>query len=418
MKYNKFWTALLSLAIALGLWFYVVTVVKPNTTNTYYNIPVALEGESRLTELGLMIVGGQDTMITMELHGNRMDLDKINSGNITLVADLTRIDGPGEVELSFNHRLPGDVPSGAVTVQSKSPDTIKLMVENRVSKPIEVKTIWTGVSPDPSMYIVEKDKAILSDPEITIVGPESVISKIDHATITVDLTGRTETFGENYPITLCDEDGNGVDAKMVAVSTPEVRMDLSIRYYREIRLEVEVIDGGGATRQTSSIRIDPQTIKVSGNQKVVSKLTNIPLGKIDLSTLTDADSRTFTISLDEGLTNESGVTEATVEISFPNLGTKELTITDIQVINVPEGMSYEMLAQELKVTVRGPKRLVNRVTASDLTVTIDLSEAAPGTATYKPVITVDSKKHPGIGAIGAYSVGITLQEDLSPASEE
>ena len=39
---NKFLTALLSIAIAIGLWFYVVTVVKPESTDTYYNIPVVL----------------------------------------------------------------------------------------------------------------------------------------------------------------------------------------------------------------------------------------------------------------------------------------------------------------------------------------------------------------------------------------
>ena len=62
MKNNKILTALLSLAIAIGLWFYVVTVVKPESTNTYYNIPVVLEGENiLLNNRNLMIVGGQES---------------------------------------------------------------------------------------------------------------------------------------------------------------------------------------------------------------------------------------------------------------------------------------------------------------------------------------------------------------------
>ena len=93
---NKVWTAVLAALIAFGLWVYVVTVVRPETTKTYYNIPVALEGESILTERGLMIVEGKDTTITMEVYGNRTDLDKVNPGNITLIADLTRIDEAGE----------------------------------------------------------------------------------------------------------------------------------------------------------------------------------------------------------------------------------------------------------------------------------------------------------------------------------
>ena len=113
MKNNKIVTFLLALAISLGLWFYVVTVVKPDTTNTYYNIPVVLDGESFLTENSLMIVGARNTTVTMELYGNRTDLDKVNSGNITLIADLSKIRDPGEIELPYSHRFPGDVPSGA-----------------------------------------------------------------------------------------------------------------------------------------------------------------------------------------------------------------------------------------------------------------------------------------------------------------
>ena len=79
MKNNKILTALLAFAIALGLWFYVVTVVKPDTTNTYYNIPVVLDGESILAGRNLMIVDGADSTVTMELYGNRIDLDKVNS---------------------------------------------------------------------------------------------------------------------------------------------------------------------------------------------------------------------------------------------------------------------------------------------------------------------------------------------------
>ena len=96
---RKILTAGLAILIAFGLWVYVVTVVRPESSKTYYNIPVVLEGESILTGRDLMIVGGKNATVTMEVYGNRTDLDKINSGNITIVADLTRIDKAGEVEL-------------------------------------------------------------------------------------------------------------------------------------------------------------------------------------------------------------------------------------------------------------------------------------------------------------------------------
>jgi YbbR domain-containing protein len=149
---------------------------------------------------------------------------------------------------------------------------------------------------------------------------------------------------------------------------------------------------------------------VSGSKEVLSKMTSVEVGVIDLGKLTQAVELTFPILLADGLTCESGETEATVKVSFPNLGTQELTVTNIQALNVPEGLECEIMAKELKVTVRGPKDVAARVKPTDLTVTIDFSTAVAGTETYTPVITVDQTKCPGVGVIGEYSISATLQD--------
>ena len=419
MKNNKIWTAVLSVIIAVGLWFYVVTVVKPESTDTYYNIPVVLQGESWLSEQGLMIVGGKDTTVTMELFGNYTDLAKVNSGNITLIADLTKIYEAGEVELTYSHRFPGDVPSSALTVLSKTPSTIKLKVEKRVPKTIEVKPQYIGEMPDKDMYIVDTNNPELSDQTIVITGPESVVNQIEMATIDVDLTGRTETFSVTDTITLRDKDGNPVDVSYVTPSVEEVTVTLPIRYFKYIQLLPEkVIEGGGATQENSSISYTPARIMVSGSKDVLSKIPSIKVGTIDLGKLTQAVELTFPIVLDPGLTCETGETEATVKVSFPNLGTQEVAVTNIQVLNVPEGLACELITKELKVTVRGLKDVVTRVKPSDVTVTVDfatVTDAVAGTITYEPVITVDQTKCPGVGVIGEYTVSATLQAATATA---
>lgn len=419
MKNNKIWTAVLSIAIAIGLWFYVVTVVKPESTDTYYNIPVVLQGESWLSEQGLMIVGGKDTTVTMELFGNRTDLDKVNSGNITLIADLTKIYESGEVELTYSHRFPGDVPSSALTVMSKSPSTIKLKVEKRVPKTIDVKVQCVGEMPDKDMYIVDTNNPELSDQTIVITGPESVVNQIAVATIDVDVTGQTETFSVTDTITLRDKDGNPVDASYITPSVEQVTVTLPIRYFKYIQLLPEkVIEGGGATRENSSILYSPDRIMVSGSKDVLSKITSIKVGTIDLGALTQAKELVFPIVLDAGLTCETGETDAKVMVSFPNLGTQDVIVTNIQVLNVPEGLECELITKELKVTVRGGKDVVARVKPSDLTVTIDfatITDVVAGTTTYTPVITVDNTKQPGVGVIGTYTVSATLQAAAATA---
>ncbi len=414
---NKVWTAVLATVIAFGLWVYVVTVVSPESTKTYYNIPVALEGENILTERGLMVVAGKDTTVTMEVYGNRTDLDKVNSGNITLIADLTRIDEAGEVELSYSHSFPGDVAQNALSVQSRNPGTLRLVVANRITKEVPVRINWVGEAPDASMYLVDKENVILDNKTVMVTGPEMVIDQIDHAAIEVDLTDKTRSFVADYQYTLCDQEGNGVDAAMVTTNVGLVSMELKIQYYKDIKLAVTVVDGGGATAQTSSIVYDPETIRVSGDQKVLSKMTEINLGTINLGELTKETVVPFDIVLDEGLTNLTGVTEANVTVSFPNLATKVLSVTEIQALNVPEGMTHELATKVLKVTVRGPREVVSQMTVNDISVAIDFAEMSVGTATVKAEITIDAEKFPGVGAMGAYNVAATLQEAVDPLAE-
>jgi hypothetical protein len=122
----------------------------------------------------------------------------------------------------------------------------------------------------------------------------------------------------------------------------------------------------------------------------------------------------FDIVLDEGLTNLTGVTEANVTVSFPNLATKVLTVTEIQAMNVPEGMTHELAAKVLKVTVRGPREVVSHMTVKDISVAIDFAEMSVGTATVKAEIIIDAEKFPGVGAMGTYNVAATLQEAVDP----
>ena len=76
---NKLIYALLSFVIALGLWFYVIAVVSPESEETYYNVPVVLQNESVLTEKGLMIITQNKPSVTLRLRGNRSDLNKLNA---------------------------------------------------------------------------------------------------------------------------------------------------------------------------------------------------------------------------------------------------------------------------------------------------------------------------------------------------
>lgn len=414
---SKILTALASLAIAMMMWLYVITVVNPEWEETYYNVPVVLDGESVLhDDRGLMITSNTDIKVTLKLRGNRTDLNKLNSSNITLIADLTKIYEAGVKSLQYSISYPGDVQNNAIEVVSRNPSTITLTVVEWGSKEIPVTVEYNGSVPDG--YIADKQNAVLDHTAVTVTGPKDMLKQISEAKVTVDLNNQTETIVENYRVTLCGADGEPVeDVSSVTTSIGQVRVTVTVQQVKEIGLKVNVINGGGATDKTSSIEILPNVIRVSGNRVALEDLDEILLGTIDLGELTEDTEMTFPITLPEGVTNLTGETEATVSVKFPDLWIRTFVITDIQAINVPKGMEVDMITKILAVDVRGPRDIVERLTAEDVVVQVDFSDWEMGINTVEPVILV-SDGTDLVGAVNSASGSYKVTAELKVAAPD
>ena len=405
---NKLVMVLLSAVVAFGLWLYVVTVISPESEETYYNIPVILEGQSLLTERGLMVTENANPTIMLTLSGNRTDLNKLNSSNIKVVANLSGIAENGDYKLNYSVSYPGDV-TGSLQPLASNPEFITLRVEREIKKMVDILVNFKGSVPEE--YIADTENKVMDYTRVTITGPEPVINQITQAVIEVDLTDRTDSFSESYRFTLCDSNGDPVEVSHVETSVAEVNLTLKVQRMKEIALKLNIVEGGGATISTSKILIDPAIIKVSGSEKALEGLTEIEIGTINLAEHTGTSYQTtFPIVLPNGVTNLTGVQEANVTIQFPDLLQKTFTVTNIEALNLPMGMELELLTKALQVTVRGPKALVEKMTAADIAVNVDLSGAQPGTTTLKAEISI-GEAFEGVGAVrGPYSVVTTLRD--------
>ena len=409
---NKPLMLLLSVAIAFALWLYVVNYISLDSEESYYNIPVALTGESALENRNLMITNGGNATVSLRLSGKRSDLSELDSSNITVEADLSRIYDPGEkVELTYDIRYPGGMPQTAFEVLDQNPGVITLTVEERVTKNVPVEIDYGGTH-QPADYLAEREEAVLGEEYVNVSGPKSIMDQIAKAVIAVDLTNRTETFSEEFRYTLCNGQGVPVDLKELVQVDDDgfVRLDLTILRYKVVPLWINIIDGGGATAQTSTILIDPVEIEIAGNEQVLEKIERIELiGEIRLGELADDTTLTFPIDVPDNVVNIPNLTEATVTVSFPDLMTKVLNVKNFRAINVPEGMTADILTKDMAITVRGPMDLVSRMNENDVTVVVDFANAPMGTATVKATIEVRGD-YAGVGEMGTYSVTATLRE--------
>lgn len=408
MKKNKIYSMILSVVAAFGLWLYVVNNVSSETDVTFNNIPVVREGESVLKERNLMVTGISHETVSLNLFGSRDDLNKVDSGNTSVKIDLSNIQEPGEkIPLTYVPSYPADLSTGALEVWEKYPTEIYVSVDYRRTFEVPVQVKWTGNRSE--KYIYDTENAVLDNTVITITGPAEVADRITQALVEVDLSERTESISESFRYTLCDKDGKPVDAQQITTNVEQIRLDLQIQRIKEMDLVVDVLYGGGATADNTVVKLEPEVIRVSGGEAVLSEMGDsytvctLNLADIERSTR----DQKYTITLREGVTNQTGVSEVTVSVLFSGLKTREFTIDNFQLINVPENMVAEIINATLTIKVRGPEEELQGLKASDITAVVDFSDAEAGTATYKATI-VFGEKFPNLGALKTNSVSATV----------
>lgn len=405
---NKIGSIALSVLIAFAMWWYVITSVSPGSKQSYNNIPVVVEGEAVLAERGLMITSRSAGAVNLELSGNRTDLSKVNSYNITVKANVSQIYEPGTHSILYSQSFPGNVPNNAFVVESKYPEKLTYTVERRVSKDVPVEVKWIGSAPDG--FITDRENRVLDYASVNIAGPESVVAEIAKATIEVDLNEQRESISQDFQYTLCNSEDEPVDAELIVTNVEEIHLDVKIQRVRDLALVVNLVDGGGAKASNALVTLSVDSIRVSGSEAALNLLgESLTVGTVNLTEITRDTVMRFAVVLPEGVTNRTGVTEVETEISLTGLSSKEFTVQRIDCINVPDGMEVELITEKLQLLVRGPAAQIARLTENSFTVTVDFTGAEVGTSTFRAVVSY-ADGFEDVGTLRIDSVSATLTQ--------
>lgn len=382
MRRNKLLKILLSAALAFSLWLYVITVVSPGSEKTYYDIPVVLQNENVLAERDLIITS-YDSSVTLQLEGNRIDLNAMNEGNINILANVAGIMAPGVHKVSYTENFPGNIASNAIITKNKSPDMLTVKVENLVTKTVPVEYAATGSLPEnyhPEAPVYSVNGQPIT--QIEVSGPESLINKISYAMIYVDFTDRTDSISADMEYTLCDENSQRVelDPTLISTNVPTIHMDMKIHRYVELPLAVELISGGGATEKNCTVTITPvDKLTVSGEDRILKNMDAIVIGSVDLAQLKENTTMKLPLTMPEGVTNRTeGYEEVEVKLELKGLQTKTLQVTQFRTTNKPQNMTIEGIPNTMSVELRGPSELIEKIKPTDITVVVDLKNAQAG----------------------------------------
>ena len=403
---RAFWM-IVSLLTSITLWVYVSSVDKQEITRTFRGVKVELEGEDILRDSRNMVVTDMDTnTVTVVLTGPRRIIGSWDSDSISAVIDVSTITRSAYTSKQYTISYPDGTDTSSISEDRRTPESINFMVSPLVSKTIQVRGSFDGQLAEG--YTAEMP--VFDPSTIVITGAETYIKDVSYAWVTFGEDDVDSTYTVETGFTLMDEGGMPLSNTGISFSTDVVTATLPVLVLKEVKLDVNIIEGAGATAANTKVTVEPSTLTLAGDSALLEGMNHIVLDTIDLTDFTSTFSDVYTIPLDNGLRNITGATEAKVTIEISGLTTKDFKVSNISYINNTQGFDATILSESLNVKLRGSEKSLSQVKAENIRAVADLTDFDESTGTYMAPVRIYIDGFTDVGALGEYSVSIEIRK--------
>ena len=373
---------LLSLIIAIGLWFMVINTENPVETRSY-TAAIQLQNEEALTERGYVVVNDDElssTRVTVRLRGQRLALDALSqsSTRVQAVVDLSDViySYSGEpVSVPVDIVIPSVVNS-SFEILSKSVQTVSVDIQPYVNKDFDVKAVVNTTDESAK----ELANAVASPGSVTVYGARSIVESV--AEVRAYVSPETVEDGMVMTAVPVAYNADGVVVGDVTFGTEELSVMITLDEVKSVRVNLsltgEVADGYEITDYYTT----PETMEVAGDAAALSRLNSINLPDIDVTGLEANSGYEFSAGdyLPDGLRAlDGGRITATVIVEEEE--TKELIIPVESVTwgdTLAEGYMASISGEDISISVKGVASVIDTLTAADVEAHIDLDGLEEG----------------------------------------
>ncbi len=367
-----------SVLFAALLWLLVTNINNPATTRRVNNVRVTIINGEVLTSQGKIyeVLDDSDVLDYVAITGPKTVMNNIGGGDLVAIADMNKLtaDNTIPIELStvqYNESLDSIRASSGV---------VKLKVEDRKSISIPLRAETSGTLQEG--YIVGD---VTTDQNLVRVsGPESLISMIETAEVSVGIAGFTGDIGTNAEIKLYDANGTEVPKDKLTMNINTVGVNVEILGTKSVPLRFAA-SGTPANgyRATGVISSSPGTVLLAGKGSALRNLSVIEIPDTEVDITGATGNVTTTVDIRPYLSGSVELAEAgfdgnvAVTVNVEQEITRSITISESNIVieNLPE--QYEGVIstyeEEFPIQVRGLAEEVNAWDAEQIRGVVDIN---------------------------------------------
>ncbi|MBQ5978118.1 MAG: hypothetical protein IJL51_08300 [Oscillospiraceae bacterium] len=399
----------LSLLIALFMWTYVASQDTEEFKKTFTGVRVQLVGEDILRNSRNMVITNVSTpTVNVEVVGPRRIVSALDEDDLVAQIDVSKLTLAAVTTQTYKIIFPDGTDTSSLSTLSRTPETVVFTVSELIDKQIPVRGSFEGTSLEG--YVAEAP--VFNPATITVSGPEIYLKNIKYAWLTFGAGEEVDhTITRTVPFVLRDNNDEDYYNDMISFDTNEIEARLTIIRQKVVPLEVSIEYASGATPDNTKVTIEPVSVTLSGDSELLDAMNQIVLATINTKDFSSSFTETYLIRIDDGLVNQSGVTEAKVTVELSDLVSDKFIIRNIAYINLTEGYEAELITSAITVTLRGPEEQLMALKAENIRAVVDLEDYLNSTGTFNltPKIYVDG--FPDVGEVGEVpQISIALKE--------
>jgi YbbR domain-containing protein len=367
MLTKDFTIKLLSLVLAFLLWLYVMGEENPEIPYEINDVPVKLINSDTLEKKGLIVLDEKNYTVNVKVRGRRSDVLNIAAQNISVFADLSRVNSKGTNVIPVTvEGLPRNV-----SLVSINPPEIKVEIDKiaKTQMPVTVKIIGNVMDG----YAMQP--AVSTPGEVLVIGPESKINLIKNVIAGVNVSYKKEDVKISVPVVAVDREGKEVKGATITPNLVEVYIPVN----KSIRVPVvpKIFGKPMEGYMISSVNVLPEYVYITGDETVLNTIKSISTKQIDISGKNEPVTENVPFDLPDGVKLVKSDINVKVYVDIQKIATKEITISNID-IRGADNKNVVIQNPDLVITISGPESVVNGAKASDFNAYIDVTNLPMG----------------------------------------
>ena len=403
LKSNRF-IFIISLIAAIAIWI----SVAPNremTIGMTVNIDTA---NSSVSSLGLEVVKGQGQHVDVTVSGKWYVISELTEKDIKLSYSLADVTKTGEYELTLSASKATNNSDYEIT--KINPEKITVSFDYIYTRSFKIEALAPNITAADGFIldtpVINSDSSI-----IDITGPKTVVEKISRVVAQVDDKATLKNSASySVPLKLYDQNNNEIDSEQLTLPFNEVDVTVPINKSKTVSVKVDFANVPEYYKENPlSYTLSVAKLNVIGPAEVIDTLDSVSLGTIDFTDITAQKTKfEFAINLPSGVKTIDDITKITCTLDLSSISSKSLNVTSFRTINAPTTTKISFTTTTRKVTVVGPKSVIDKITAGDVYLECDMTNYSENTGEFVADAYLKSTKYKNVWGVGVYQVQLKV----------